>query len=124
MAHRVIVEGYPVSTFLGNRLAVANIAAKHTTIVHLRRTPMSLEGKMYVWAQPSMRPWGEMPAQHCPVCRSFRPWAKRETLPGVAKFRCKKMKADGSKCHGSREYRRPEGFTAVSNTDWIVCTFS
>jgi uncharacterized membrane protein YjjB (DUF3815 family) len=56
MAHHVIVENFNISTFITSLLASHPVAARYTSIIHLKNGPEGVVGDRYVWAHKDMRP--------------------------------------------------------------------
>jgi hypothetical protein len=121
MAHRVIVEGFDISRWMTNLLDSSPIAARHTSIIHLRETEGVIHGLEYVWAHRQMQPWGSPLPPQCPRCFSFRPWAERKkTTDSRVVFSCK-GKSKGMVCGYLDKADRPSNLRdAPPRSDWIT----
>jgi hypothetical protein len=80
LVHRTFIEGYDITTYIGKILRSAPVVARHTAIIHIQRSSKTgnVKGLKYIWANPDMRPFGNVLPFQCPECFAFRPWSKKK----------------------------------------------
>jgi hypothetical protein len=129
MVHRVFVEGFDVTAYIGKLLGSAPVVARHTAIIHVRRSSNTILGTRYTWANADLRPWGNTLPQQCPKCHAFKPWSKKKQgLGAVANcftFRCKGKKYDTVKramvdCTELLVFNPPLNYQKIADSDWIA----
>jgi hypothetical protein len=129
IVHRTFIEGYDITTYIGRILRSAPVVARHTAIVHIRRLLKTgdIESSKYVWANPDLRPHGNVLPLQCPKCFTFRPWAKRKQglgeQAGAYRFLCRGRWYDKKRkaivyCDNVAVYQAQKPYTCVPDSDW------
>jgi hypothetical protein len=122
MSFRVIIQGFNVNGFIGELLGTSPIVGRHTSIIHLSKTPNGLIGSKYVWAHPDMVPWGNVLPVQCPRCFSYRSFGQRLMGVGAAtsmSFSCNGL-FKGQTCGKVITFPKPLQVKNLPKSDWIA----
>ena len=113
--HKVYIEGSRFDrTHIGELLASSVYLARHTTVVIMTRGVAGSQGTLdvaeYVWAHPTIQPWGhELPLQ-CPSCGALSSLACTVHSKGVIVTTCR-----AHSCEYQREYMKDASWTLVKS---------
>ena len=117
IGQKVILEAFPLNTFIGELLGTSPVAARHTAVAHINF--QNDEAVLYYWAHPDMRPWGEVLPAQCPKCLSLRPWGDRKTSGSTYSFNCNGVDVKGQHCGNVLKIDPPASYKKVPGQQWI-----
>ena len=113
--HKVYIEGARLDrTHIGELLASSVYLARHTSVVIMVRqgsaSLCALDVAEYIWAHPTIQPWGhELPLQ-CPSCGALSSLACTVHAKGVVITTCR-----ARSCDYKREYVKDASWTMVKS---------
>jgi hypothetical protein len=108
IGQKVILEDFPLMTFISELLGTSAISAHHTAVAHINFQQNKVV--KYYWAKPEIRPWEHpLPAQ-CPQCLSLRPWDDVKTIGNKLTFRCKGVNSSGECCSAIASFLPPSEY--------------
>ena len=121
VAQRVIVENFDIDKFLTGILDSAPAVARHTPVVHIKKTDSGVESSKYVWTNKFLQPWGQTLPSQCPACFSFRPWPSKGSTKNNASivFKCAGMKSDNTACEKELRFPKPEYKSVSPGGMWL-----
>jgi hypothetical protein len=116
IGQKVILEDFPLSTYIAELLGSSPVSACHTAVAHIDF--QHNKAVKYYWAKPEMRPWGQTLPSQCPKCLSLRPWGDMKTMGNTYHFRCKQVSQDGQRCNMVVSFAPPDEYERLGR-DWI-----
>jgi hypothetical protein len=122
LAQRVIVENFDIhEKIMDVVLNASPVAARHTSVVHIKNMGSGRVQKKYIWAHKDMQPWGVPLPPQCENCGAFRPWGPR--MKGkdktTAKFRCQASMSEDLSCKQVLQIPKPKGELLQLFKDWM-----
>src|SRR5262245_11256251 len=114
---KVILEKFPLMTFIAELLGTSAVSARHTAVALIDF--QKKKAVTYNSAKPPIRPWGNtLPAQ-CPSCFSLRSWEDMRTSGNQLSFKCKGVDSHGKRCGNIVSFSPPDKYERLPGQEWI-----
>jgi hypothetical protein len=120
-AQVTILENMDATTFVESLSRFSPLVTRHTSLIHIKThkdtsgAELRVDGVVYDWMHPTVRPWGEPMRAQCPQCFSLRAWEQmKDGNNETSRFRCKGRYTHGSSCAYILSVAKPRGAPKVT----------